>query len=150
MLWKCGNSFVFYFLMEHLPGNETRGIALRGIIVMKYLVFVVPRICLFILALWHGIDVVYRKYDTICYYLRLTCYRFAYLSSSDGGRLFSTDVSFWFKISLRTKTFKEKDNHTEWKEREAHWVACSGCPGMGWKKTNGWTPWMLFFFKHVL
>ena len=94
MLWKCGNSFVFYFLMEHLPGNETRGIALRGTIVLKYCVFVFPRICLFIIALWHGIDVLYRKYDTICNNVLLTCYRFAYLSNSDGGLLFSTDVLF--------------------------------------------------------
>ena len=39
MLWECGNSFVFYFLMGYLPASETRGIALRGIIVMKYCVF---------------------------------------------------------------------------------------------------------------
>ena len=65
MLWECGNSFVFDFFMGYLPASETRGIALRGIIVMKYCAFFFPCICLFVLALWHGIDVVYRKYDTV-------------------------------------------------------------------------------------
>ena len=31
------------------------------------------------------------------------------------------------------------------KEREAYLVACSGCPGTGWKRNNIWKPGMFFF-----
>lgn len=34
------------------------------------------------------------------------------------------------------------------KEREAYLVACSGCPGTGWKRNNIWKP-GIFFFQPV-
>ena len=55
MLWECGNSFVFYFLMGYLPASETRGIALRGINsdeILCFLFSVHMSICLCTLA-WH-------------------------------------------------------------------------------------------------
>ena len=101
MLWECGNSLAFYFLMGYLPAIETRGIALRGIIVMKYCVFVFPCICLFVLALWHGIDVVYRKYDTV---VIISC-----LTATDLATYVFYRCHFvWlYDLLLQNKNFKE-------------------------------------------
>ena len=126
--------------------RETRGIALRGIIAMKKCVFVF--LCMYIYPCtmaehWFGTQKVWHN----CYSLLLACYRMADVSNSNGGLLFSIDIT---TILVYTDLILQTDNFKGcwtpgglWKlygmkRGDAYLVACSGCPGMGWKKQRMW------------